>query len=88
MKKYLYWYGHRELYVPHDTMVERIIGSTSNSNNMHEVVDDNSNPYRNIVMDTMKMYQSYVVQCPIVNKELNADATMFFDLLKDSDKPL
>ena len=39
-------------------------------------------------MDTMRMNQGYVVQCPIVDKELNADVTMFFDLLKDSDKPL
>jgi hypothetical protein len=39
-------------------------------------------------MDTMRMNQGYVVQCPIIDKELNADATMFFDLLKDSDKPL
>jgi hypothetical protein len=88
MEKYLCWYAHGELYVPHDTMVERMVGSTSSSSNVHRVVDDNSNPYRNIVMDTMRMNQGYVVQCPIVDKELNADATMFFDLLKDSDKPL
>ena len=32
--------------------------------------------------------QGNVSQCPIVEKEHNADATRFFDLLKDSDKPL
>jgi len=39
-------------------------------------------------MDAMRMNQSYVGQCPIINEEPNADATMFFDLLKDFDEPL
>jgi hypothetical protein len=49
------WYTHEEPYVPHNTMIGRIIGSTSNASNVHRVVDDNSNPYRNMVMDAMKM---------------------------------
>jgi hypothetical protein len=41
-------------------MVERMVGSTSSSSNMHEVVDDNTNPYRNMVMDAMRITQGYV----------------------------
>jgi hypothetical protein len=54
IEKYLCWYAHKETYIPHDTMIERIVGSTSSSSNVHGVVD-NSNPYRNLVMDAMRM---------------------------------
>ena len=43
MEKYLYWYAYREPYVPHNTIVERMVESTSNTSNMHKVVDDNCN---------------------------------------------
>ena len=46
-------YAHGELFIPHDTMIRRMIGSSSCVSNLHRVVDDNSNPYRNIVMDTI-----------------------------------
>jgi hypothetical protein len=69
-------------------MVERMVGSTSSASNVHEVVNDNSNPYRNMVMDAMRMNQGNVSQCPIVEEEPNADAVGFFDLLKDSNEPL
>ena len=69
-ERYLCWFAYRELYVHHKTMVERMVGSTSSSNNMHEVVDDNSNPYRNLVMDAMRMNQGNVGQCPIIEKNL------------------
>ena len=82
MEQYMYWYAHGEPYVPHETMVERMIGSTSSASNVHGVVDENSNPYRTMVMDTMRMNQGHVGQCPIV--EPNADTTKFFNLLKDS----
>jgi len=39
-------------------------------------------------MDAMRMNQGNVSQYPIVKDEPNADAARFFDLLKDSDKPL
>ena len=55
IEKYLYWYAHREPYVTYYTMVKRMVGSTSSSNNVHRVVDDNSNSYRNMVMDAMRM---------------------------------
>jgi hypothetical protein len=40
-------------------MVERMIKSISSASNMHGVVDDNSNLYRNKIMDAMKMNQSH-----------------------------
>ena len=56
-----------------------MVGSTSSASNVHDM---------NMVMDAMRMNQGNVSQCPIVEEELNADATRFFDLLKDSDEPL
>jgi hypothetical protein len=32
-----------------------MVGSTSSSHNVHEVVDDNSNLYKNMVMDAMRI---------------------------------
>jgi hypothetical protein len=69
-------------------MVERMVGSTSSSYNMHGVLDDNNNLYRNMIMDAMRMNQSHAGQCPIIDEQSNVHATMFFDLLKDSDEPL
>jgi hypothetical protein len=34
-----------------------MVGSTSSASNVHGVVNDNSNPYRNMVMDAMRMNQ-------------------------------
>jgi len=39
-------------------------------------------------MDAMRMNQGNVSQCPIIEEESNADVARFFDMLKDSDKPL
>jgi hypothetical protein len=69
-------------------MIEMMVGSNFSSNNMHEVVDDNSNLYRNMVMNAMRMNQGYVDQCPIINTEPNIDTTKFFDILKDSNESL
>jgi hypothetical protein len=55
---------------------------------MHGVVDDNSNPYRNMIMDAMRMNQGYTSQCSIVDEEPNADAIRFFYILKDFDELL
>ena len=59
MKQYLCWYAHKEPYVPHETMVERMVESTSSVGNVHGVVDDNSNPYSTMVMDAMRMNQGH-----------------------------
>ena len=70
-------------------MVEKMVGSTtSNASNVHGVVNDNTNPYRNMIMDAMRMNQGNVSQCSIVEEKPHAYATWFFDLLKDSDEPL
>jgi len=65
-----------------------VVGSTSSASNVHEAANDNTNPYRNMVMDAMRMNQGNVNQCPIIEEEPNADAVRFFNLLKDSDEPL
>jgi len=88
IKRYMCWFTDRESYVPHETMIEKMVGSTSSSSNVHEIVDDNNNSYKNMVMDAMKVNQGYVGQCPIVDEEFNADTANFFDLLKDSDELL
>jgi len=56
----MYWYAYGEPYVPHKTMVEKMIRSTSSTSNVHGVVDENSNPYRTMVMDAMRMNQGHV----------------------------
>ena len=89
MEDYLCWYAHGELFVRNDSMRERVVGSTSSASNVHDqAANDNTNPYGNMVMDAMRMNQGNVNQCLIVEEEPNADATRFFDLLKDSDEPL
>jgi len=65
-----------------------VVGSTSSASNMHEAANDNTNPYRNMVKDAMRMNQGNLSQRPVVEEEPNADATRFFNLLKDSNEPL
>ena len=67
-------------------MVERMVGSTSTSSNVCEVVDDNSNPYKSIVMDLMRIDLGYVGKCSSVDEEPNIDAIRFLELFKDFDK--
>jgi hypothetical protein len=59
-------------------MLERIIGSTSTSNNIHEVVDDNSNLYRSMMIDVMRMSHAYSNEGSHVDEEPNIDATKLF----------
>ena len=51
---------------------------------MHGVVDDNNNPYRNMVINVMRMNQGYAGKCSIVDEVPNAGVPMSFDLLKKS----
>ena len=88
MQNYQCWYAHEEVFVSKRRMVETVVGSTSSASNVHEAANDNTNPYKNMVMDAMRMNEGNVSQCPIIGEEPNADAARFFDLLKDSDKPL
>ena len=78
IEEYLCWYAHREPFVPHETMVERMVGSTSSANNVHRVVNVNSNPYMTMVIDAMKMNQGHANQCPIIDEESNVDVARFF----------
>jgi len=41
-------------------MLKRMVGSTFSSCNIHEFADDNSNPYISIMMNAMKMNQSFL----------------------------
>jgi hypothetical protein len=59
-------------------MIQRIVESTSNSSSVYGVADDNSNPYRNMIMHVMRMNQGYTGECPIIDKEPNSDMTSFF----------
>jgi len=88
IEQYLCWYTHEKPYVPHETMIERMVGSTSSASNVHEVVNDNSNHCRTMVMDVMRINQGHTDQCPIIDEEPNVDATKFFYLLKDSNESL
>jgi hypothetical protein len=88
MENYQYWYAHGEVFGSKRRMEETVVGSTSSASNVHEATNDNTNPYRNMIMDAMRMNQDNVSQCPIVEEEPNVDAIKFFDLLKDSDEPL
>jgi len=63
-------------------MVEMMVELISSSSNVHIVVDDNSNCYRSMVIDAMKMNQGSVDEYSIVDEELNVDATKFFDFFK------
>jgi len=78
IEDYLCWYAYKELFVRYESMIGRIVGSTSSASNMHEVVNDNNNPYRNMVMDAMRMNQDNVSQCPIIEEEPNENVVMFF----------
>jgi hypothetical protein len=72
-------------------MLEKIIYSTFSSSNIHEFVDDYCNPYRNIVMDVIKIKHGYSRKnsrnIPL-DEEPNIDATRFFEFLKNYDETL
>ena len=55
VEKYICWFAHGEPYVPHETMLERMIDLTYSSRNIHGFMDDNSNPNKSMVIDVMRM---------------------------------
>ena len=77
IKDCLCWYAYRELFVHNESMVERVVGSTSSANNVYGVANDSSNPYRHMVIDATRMNQGNVSQCPIIEEELNIDVARF-----------
>jgi len=78
VEKYLCWLPYREPYVPYETMLERIVGSTSTSSNIYEVIDDNHNRYKSMVMEAMRINHGYSGEGSCVHEEPNVDATRFF----------
>jgi len=74
----MFWFAHKKPYVPYVTMVERMVGSTFNFSKLHGIVDDNSNPYKNMIMNTMRMSQGYVGECLVIDEKPNADAASSF----------
>jgi hypothetical protein len=74
----MYWYTYKEPYIPHNTIVEKMVVLTSSSSNVHRVIDNNSNPYRNMVMDVMRMNQGHADQRPIIDEEPIVDVAKFF----------
>jgi hypothetical protein len=55
---------------------------------MRRAIDDNSNHYKSMTIDAMRMNQGDARKCSIVDEEPNVDVTRFFDLLKDYKEPL
>jgi len=45
------------------------VGSISSSNKVHGVVNDNSNHYRIMVMDAIRMNQGDAGECSIIDEE-------------------
>jgi len=78
IENYQCWYVDEEVFVSKRRMGETVVGSTFGASNVHEAANDNTNPYKNMVMDAMRMNQGNVSQCPIVEEEPNAYATRFF----------
>jgi len=60
MENYQCWYAHGEVVGSKRRMEEMVVGSTSSTSNVHEATKDNINPYRNMVMDAMRMNQGNV----------------------------
>lgn len=72
-------------YVSYKTILEKMGSSTSTSRNIIEIVDNNGNPYRSIVIDLLKMNGDYLDEglhnIIILDEEPNIDVIRFFKLL-------
>jgi hypothetical protein len=58
--------------------LERIVGSTFISNNIHKVINDNNNCYRNMVMYAIRINHGYLGECLYIDEESNVDTNKFF----------
>jgi len=68
-----------------------MIDSIFNSSNIHEFADDNSNTYRSMIMDVIRMDHNYSGEGShniLLHEKPNVDATRFFELLKYSNELL
>jgi len=57
-------------------MIVRMVGLTSSSSNVHDV-DDDLNPYKNMVIHVMGVNQGYVGKFPTIHEEPNVDVASF-----------
>jgi hypothetical protein len=79
MEKYLCWFTLVKSYVLYETIVEKMAKSISSSNNVYEVVDDNNNHCKSMMMDAMRMNQDYADECSIMIKNQMQTQLSFFD---------
>jgi hypothetical protein len=63
-------------------MIEIMVESIYSSSNVYGVIDDDSNYYRSMVVNIMKMNRGDRGECLTIDKEPNTDTISFFDLLK------
>jgi hypothetical protein len=56
-----------------------MVKSTSSSNNVYGVVDDNNNHCKSIMMDAMRINQDYTNECLIVIKNQMQTQLRFLD---------
>ena len=63
------WYTHVKPFVPHETMVKRMVLSISSARNVHGVVNDKTTSYKTMVMNAMRMNQGHTSQYPIINEK-------------------
>jgi len=61
---------------------------TSSYNNVHGVVNDNSNHYGSMIMDEMRMNKGDIGEYSFVDEEPKTVVNQIFILLKDHDKTL
>jgi hypothetical protein len=59
-------------------MLKRIIGLASSSSNIYKVINDNSNYYKSMIIDAMRINYDYSSKCLCFNEEPNIDATKVF----------
>jgi len=59
-------------------MLKIMVGSTSSSSNIYGVIDNNSNRYRSMVIDAMRINHGYSSESSHVDDEPNVDETRLF----------
>jgi hypothetical protein len=59
-------------------MLKRIIGSASSYRNIYKVINDNSNYYKSMIIDVMRINYGYSSKCLCFNEEPNIDTTKVF----------
>lgn len=60
VKKSLHQFAIEKPYFPYKTILERMVSLTSSLNNIHELANNNSNPYKTMAMVEMKMNKNYL----------------------------